>query len=336
MKIFIDVDNTILEHTSFYDSNTESRIHSTMGDNPKANEEGIKLMYQGSIISDPNNFKRLFNKKNVYILTKSSNEIYEKYKQERIARIFDFSTEELLNKKDSDGFSKYICIDGKVDKSKYIKKMFNIDNLKEFILIDDFSDNLISWEECEGIGIKFFNEYNSAIHPNGGLIISNFKVFNFLSDNQIDKYIFTDNYIYSNMKANNLNYISILDLLIVEITDAFDLDIIQFNVDKKRLINFLKEMYYFFENYKFTTLVNYIEQEKYNHKINIIDIPFAYNLNKYKDKMKVCNILCIEYNNKKNPNSNADVYITLPKGSIYEFEKETIAKSMQIIEKIIK
>lgn len=42
MKIFIDVDNTVLEHTSSYNARTESRVHKTMGQNPTFNEDAIK------------------------------------------------------------------------------------------------------------------------------------------------------------------------------------------------------------------------------------------------------------------------------------------------------
>ena len=41
MKYFIDVDNTILEHSGFYSIETEGRIHSSIGKFPSENENAI-------------------------------------------------------------------------------------------------------------------------------------------------------------------------------------------------------------------------------------------------------------------------------------------------------
>lgn len=177
MKIFIDVDNTILEHSGFYSIETEQRIHSSIGKFPEENEKAIKIMYDSSICRNPDIIKKLFELDNVYILTKYIAIEYEYHKQFRIAQILGISHEDLVNKKDSNGFSKYICLESNESKVNVVKEIFKVDDISEYILIDDYSTNIIEWENNKGIAIKYYNEYNSPNHPIQGLSISNFRIF---------------------------------------------------------------------------------------------------------------------------------------------------------------
>ncbi len=179
MKIFIDVDNTIIEHSGFYSYETEGRIHRSIGKYPYDNQEAIKSMYETSICHDPELFRRLMKNDNVYILTKYPHPQYEYYKQIRIAEILGLEQEELLNLSDSDGNTKYICVPDHDSKVRMVKDIFKLDSIEECILIDDYSQNLIEWEENGGISLKYYNEYNSPYHPTNGLAISNFKIFEY-------------------------------------------------------------------------------------------------------------------------------------------------------------
>ena len=60
MKLFIDVDNTIIEHYGFYSITTESRVHKSIGKFPMQNMEAIKYMYKTSVCRDPERIKKLF------------------------------------------------------------------------------------------------------------------------------------------------------------------------------------------------------------------------------------------------------------------------------------
>ncbi len=177
MKLFIDVDNTILEHSGFYSVETEQRIHSSIGKFPEENEKAIKIMYDSSICRNPDIIKKLFELDDVYILTKYVAIEYEYHKQIRISSVLGISHEELINKKDKDGFSKYICLASHESKVEVVKETFGVSTIKDYILLDDYSANIIEWENNNGIAIKYYNEYNSPNHPIQGLSISNFKIF---------------------------------------------------------------------------------------------------------------------------------------------------------------
>lgn len=176
VKIFLDVDNTIIEHSGFYSLNTESRIHRSIGRFPKEHETAIKRMYESSVCSDPKAVKDLFYSNNVYILTKYPHIEFELHKQARVADILGITIEELQNMKDENGISKYIALDINANKSDTIKELFGIDSIKNFILVDDYSQNIIEWEQAGGIGFKYYNEYNSPRHPMNGISVSNFKM----------------------------------------------------------------------------------------------------------------------------------------------------------------
>lgn len=176
MRIFLDIDNTIIEHSGFYTINTENRIHKSIGRFPNENETAITSMYDSSVCSDPVAVKNLFFSDGVYILTKYPHIDFEKHKQKRIAGILGITVEELRNMKDKDGVVKYIALDIDDDKSETIKKIFNINDISDCILVDDYSNNIIEWEQAGGIGFKYFNEYNSSHHPMNGITISSFKL----------------------------------------------------------------------------------------------------------------------------------------------------------------
>ena len=92
MKIFIDVDNTILEHSHFYTKDVENRVHTAIAKNTEINYRAIKSMYDSSIASFPNQIRKLWREDSVYILTKYPNLEYDKYKQIRLAEPTDFGT----------------------------------------------------------------------------------------------------------------------------------------------------------------------------------------------------------------------------------------------------
>lgn len=179
MKIFIDVDNTMIEHSSFYTTKTESRIHASIGSYPIDNKEAIKAMYKTSVCRDPEVLRALFVQENVYILTKYQELEYEKYKRKRVAGLLKITETQLKQMTDKNGIPKYISLQNKESKVDIVKKYFQVDNLKDLVLVDDYSQNIIEWENANGIGIKYYNEYNSPNHPLNGISISNFKLFEF-------------------------------------------------------------------------------------------------------------------------------------------------------------
>lgn len=339
MKIFIDVDNTVLEHTSSYNTRTESRVHKTMGQNPTYNEDAIEMMYTSAIVTDPSNFKKLFARDNSYILTKSSNDTYEKYKQERIARLLGITVKELNELKDSNGHPKYMYVDFYEDKSEYIKNMFDKEDLSGCILIDDYSENLAQWEQEGGIGIKFYNEYNSPIHPMGGLVISNFKLFNFNPRDNARNVFFTDSLVANDVKAleiHDINIIPIIDLTYDEIMNTFNLEKKQFEAQKNKHSVFMSEYYQFLERFNFDKVKKYIESKVIDGKLNIIENPFPYQKSIYKQELNINANLVVEYNSEREPRENvADVYITMPSELIYNYKHDMIRRSIIDILSII-
>ncbi|MGL4382636.1 MAG: hypothetical protein ACRCTA_02855, partial [Bacilli bacterium] len=95
MKLFIDVDNTILEHSNFYSIETESRVHSTIGSYPQENSIGIETMYETAICRNPDIVRALFALDNVYILTKYQTIEYELHKQKKVAQLLNISVKQL-------------------------------------------------------------------------------------------------------------------------------------------------------------------------------------------------------------------------------------------------
>lgn len=339
MKIFIDVDNTVLEHTSSYNIKTESRVHKTMGQNPLYNEQAIKNMYYTAVVTDPSNFRKLFKRDNTYILTKSSNDTYEKYKQIKIAQVLGISVKELLALKDSNGNPKYMYVSFYEDKSEYIKNLFKIDSLKDCVLIDDYSENLAQWEQEEGIGIKFYNEYNSPVHPMGGLVISNFKMFTATLEPNPNMFVFVDSLIASELHSSNIksiNVISLIDLIYDEIVNNFNLDNKQFNAYKSKHSKFMQEYYIFLESFNFYKIKQYIQEKADINKINVIDIPFPYDKSVFKRELAIKENLVIEYNAIKEQKERvADVYITMPTELIYNYKHNMLRSTLYDIISII-
>lgn len=339
MKIFIDVDNTVLEHTSSYNARTESRVHKTMGQNPTFNEDAIKNMYYSAIVTDPNNFKNLFFRDNVYILTKSSNDTYEKYKQLKMANVLGITVEELISLTDSQGHPKYMFVDFSEDKSEYIKNMFGIEDLHGCVLIDDYSENLALWEEEGGIGIKFYNEYNSPIHPMGGLVVSNFKLFNYRPQQVENSMMFVDSLIANEiriMELKGINIIPIIELVNQEVIKTFNLEQNQFNTQKNKHSEFLSEYYQFLERFNFYKIDKYIKERVKPGNINVIENPFPYNKSLYKRDIDIKENLVIEYNAVKAPKENAaDVYVTMPSEIIYNYKHDMIKRTILEIISII-
>lgn len=339
MKIFIDVDNTVLEHTSSYNARTESRVHKTMGQNPTYNEDAIKNMYYSAIVTDPKNFKSLFFRDNVYILTKSSNDTYEKYKQLKMANVLGITVEELVTMTDSKGHPKYMYVSFDQDKSQYIKDMFGKTDLHGCVLIDDYSENLALWEEDGGIGIKFYNEYNSPIHPMGGLVISNFKLFSFKPQLVNNSMMFVDSLVANEIRVMELkdaNIIPIIELVNKEVIKTFDLEEKQFDTQKNKHSQFLSEYYQFLERFNFYKVDNFIKERLKDNAINVIENPFPYNKTLYKRDLDIKENLVIEYNATKEPRENAaDVYVTMPSEIIYNYKHDMIKRTILEIMAII-
>lgn len=206
MKLFIDVDNTILEHSHFYSKNTENRTHKIISKDVEVNKKAIQYMYESSITSTGKILKDLWNHDNVYILTKYPNEQFDYYKQQKLAHLLEISIEELLTKTDSEGINKYLSVKMEDNKIEYVKAKFKTKTVENFILIDDYSQNIIEWESEGAIAIKFFNEYNSPTHPTMGLSISDFKVLDIiLNKKRINKLYFNyANPLMMEMVSNNI------------------------------------------------------------------------------------------------------------------------------------
>lgn len=255
MKMFIDVDNTILEHSGFYSIETESRIHSSIGKFPKENENAIEIMYKSAICRNPDIVKELLKMDNVYILTKYPAIEYEIHKQKRVAAILDMSHEELMNLEDSNGIKKYMFLDVKASKVEVVKQIFNLDNLDDCVLLDDYSSNLIEWENNGGIAIKYYNEYNSANHPLKGLSISNFKIFShYIKQVHVDNLMIAcdDSYklnLFTKTLGKNIPVTNV-DILLEVYNDLIKkLDLKKVNINSKyNLRNFIIEYYNFYNN----------------------------------------------------------------------------------------
>ena len=254
MKIFIDVDNTIIEHYGFYSITTESRVHKSIGKFPKQNLEAIKYMYKTSVCRDPERFKTAFSSDDVYILTKYASEEYEIEKKKRIAFLLGITVEELCGLKDKNGINKYIAINLSESKVTKVKELFRVNKIENFLLIDDYSQNIIEWEDAGGIGIKYFNEYNSPQHPMNGVSISNFKLFgnekNKIHNNillvGLNKY--KSNLIEKNLLAHsNFTKVNLLECVVKDMKEKLQLDEIK-DIYKYNNFEFLVDYYKFMEN----------------------------------------------------------------------------------------
>ncbi len=333
MKIFIDVDNTILEHTTFYNSKTEGRLHKIFNLDPVAHETSIQRMYEGSVCSDVDNFKNIFHLDNVYVLTKTSNDIYEKHKRIRLAKLLDITVEELLGFKDEDGHPKYITVDEHTPKSVFLMNLFKIDNISDCILVDDYSINIIEWEEEGGIGIKFNNQYNTNYHPCGGITVSNFKLFTYMIEgNTFDNLIIEPKIAYYFKKTYpNANYIDFLDFMKNFVKDTFRLDSHLKENTKSPYTDFMSNCYDFIELYNSSILKEYYDSQIQKNRLTIIVNPFDYTY-VFKKIIKGSKTLTIGYSTTENDARLRDISISVPTELYEENSYETIVKSMNLIE----
>ncbi len=252
MKIFIDVDNTILEHYGFYSPETESRIHKSIGKFPVENSPAIDAMYSTSVCRDPESVRKLFFLDNAYILTKYSIMEYEVHKRKRVAEVLGITVDELNNLKDPDGNPKYIGLKLNESKVDVVKDIFKVDSICDFVLIDDYSANIIEWEKHGGIGVKYFNEYNSPNHPTNGISISNFSIFkNCIEDSNL--FITGVNKLKLNHVSHQLatydkghKEVDFTNIIIEDIKERFNIDYIEDN-NKVNFMDFMLQYYHFIE-----------------------------------------------------------------------------------------
>lgn len=319
MKIFIDVDNTILEHSGFYSSKTEGRIHSSIGKYPLENKKAIETMYESSVCRDPYIIRELLKLDNVYILTKYSVLEYEEHKRNRLAEILQISVEELMNLKDKNNYNKYICLNLEKSKVDCVKEIFDIDEINNYILVDDYSHNIIEWENAGGVGIKYYNEFNNPNHPTSGLSISSFKFFEyFLKGSNVSNLLLSsDNkyqielFINSFKKTKDVLKINILYEVYNEIVEKLSINKFE-NNNKYDYFNFIIEYYYFRHNIDNTYWRNYFKKlinlDIFNVIIADFDIDFKmYNI--FEDKESVS--MKIIDSNKFISNNTYDIYVTL-------------------------
>lgn len=327
MKLFLDVDNTILEHSGFYSIETESRVHSTIGKYPIDNAKAIQTMYESSICRNPDIVRSLLQLDNVYILTKYPTIEYEIHKQKRVAEILGLSRKQLLNLTDRYGNKKYIYLKYDESKVSVVKDVFNLENLSNCYLVDDFSYNLIEWENNNGISIKYYNEYNSYTHPTSGLSISNFRIFDFFLNNYHleDLMIMSSNKYKLNMFTKALEkYVSIhkIDLLEEVYNDLKDkLGHVNIKTNNKYNINnFLIEYYHFQENINESYWFNNLESKiNRNYGFNIIQSCFDIDLNKLHLFHNTNNLTLKITNGTKKESSNIyDIYLTLDESSFVD------------------
>lgn len=349
MKIFIDVDNTIIEHSGFYSYETESRIHRSIGKYPEDNQAAISTMYQTSICHDPEIFRRLMAHDDVYILTKYPHPEYEFHKQTRVAEILGISREELLNLKDSNGNQKYIYVKQDGSKVEDVKEIFKVDEITDFILIDDYSENLIEWEQVGGIAIKYYNEYNSPNHPTNGLSISNFKIFEyFLDDKEISCLL---------LNGTNRYKLNMVDeLLTKNITNKKKIDNIKMikenleshlKVDKfpenhkYSYLDFLLEYYNFRNHLDDKYWVRHIEAEIHPDQFTTLNTLFELPVNAVKDistdlNINVLQVCVLSMNKKKRPNNMYDVYLTISDSYYVESANDLIIRVCGILSNLIR
>ncbi len=348
MKIFIDVDNTIIEHSGFYSYETEGRIHRSIGKYPYDNQEAIKAMYETSICHDPELFRKVIKNDNVYILTKYPHPQYDFYKQIRIAQILGISQAELLEWKNSCGKPKYICVpetESKVDK---VKEIFKVNTMEEWILIDDYSQNLIEWEENGGIAIKYYNEYNSPSHPTNGIAISNFRIFEYYLGMKTINAIYTKgtsrykiNLIEENLTKGleNRQFVDQVKIVKDDLESHLKIDNFPEN-HKYSYFNFLLE-YYNFRNHLDSSywtheLEKRLENEMFTSISSLFEMPMGEieklerTLNK--NILKI-NVLSMKAQEK--PNNIYDVYITVSDKYYVDHATDLFERVTTILNKLL-
>lgn len=343
MKIFIDIDNTVLEHYGFYSPETESRIHKSIGKFPKENRSAIDAMYSSSVCRDPESVRKLFFLDNAYILTKSPIEEFELHKKIRVAEILDITLDELNNLKDSLGNNKYIDLPLNASKVDVVKEIFKTDSIEDYVLIDDYSGNIIEWEKHGGIGIKYFNEYNSPNHPTNGISISNFSVFGNLLDD-CNLLLTGVNKLKLNIIATHLsNYgvghheVDLTEIIMNDMKQRFDVEEIADN-SKVNLIDFMLQYYHFVMvnrpgywgekiieclNFKHTYVVKSVFEVNTDNISSII--------NKTKKPAVTINILT---SSKDRPSFVYDVYFTIDEKKLLKSTDGVFIKLVEVLNKL--
>lgn len=349
MKFFIDVDNTIIEHSGFYSYETESRTHRTIGKYPEDNQSAISTMYQTSICHDPEIFRRLMASDEVYILTKYPHPEYEFHKQKRVAQILGISREELLQLTDSKGHPKYICVKQDGSKVEDVKSIFKVDNITDYVLIDDYSENLIEWEQFGGIAIKYYNEYNSPNHPTNGLSISNFRIFEyFLDDKEISCLLLNGTNRYKlNMvdelitgKIKNKQKIDNIKLIKEDLEGHLKIDHFPEN-HKYSYLDFLLEYYNFRNHLDDKYWVKKIEQQINPNNFTTINTLFelptsavsniSHDLN-----INVLQVAVLSMNKKNRPKNMYDVYLTISDSYYVESANDLIIRVCRVLSNLIR
>lgn len=349
MKFFIDVDNTIIEHSGFYSYETESRIHRSIGKYPEDNRAAISAMYQTSVCHDPEMFRRLMQSDEVYILTKYPHQEYELHKQIRVAEILGISSEELLDLKDSAGNPKYICVKQEGSKVADVKKIFGVDNINDYILIDDYSENLIEWEQFGGIAIKYYNEYNSPNHPTNGLSISNFRIFEYFLDEKIissillngtnrHKLNLVDDLLTKNLKEKN----KIDNIKLIKEDLEHHLKIEHFPENHKySYLDFLLEYYNFRNHLDKYYWINKIKEKMNPDKFTTINTLFELPSTSVDDLSKELNInilkvAVLSMDKTKRPKNMYDVYMTISDSYYVESANDSSIRVSNILSNLIR
>lgn len=340
MKLFIDIDNTILEHSGFYSPETEQRIHSSIGKFPEENADAIKLMYDSSICRNPDMVKKLFDLENVYFLTKYLAVEYEHHKQVKMASVLGVSHDELMARKDKDDIPKYISLSGHESKVDVVKDIFKVEDISDFYLLDDYSANIIDWENNGGVAIKYYNEYNSPTHPLQGVAISNLEVFEpFIEKRNIKNLMVSCDDIYilnlfTKIFIENDHYYSldILKEVYNDLLNTFSIDKIDLK-NKYDVRNFLIEYFIFKNNINekyWDNLLSKLIKDK-NEKV-LMGASFEIEFKKFKSFRhdESISLKIVDHKYKKNKRIY-DVYLTLGAPSLIENVDKNINNLISIL-----
>ncbi len=343
MKIFIDIDNTVLEHYGFYSPETESRIHKSIGKFPKENKSAIDTMYSSSVCRDPESVRNLFFLDNAYILTKSPIEEFEYHKKKRVAEILDITLDELNNLKDSQGNLKYIDLPLADSKVEVVKNIFNVDSINDYVLIDDYSANIIEWEKHGGIGIKYFNEYNSPNHPTNGISISNFSIFgNLLSESNL---LLTGvNKLKLNIISSHLaefrgghKEIDFTELIMNDMKERFNLTEIEDN-SKVNLMEFITSYYHFLTVNTPGYWQNQVLEKLNDKNVHIVKSVFevsTLNISSIaKETKKPVISINILTSSKDRPSFVYDVYFTIDEKKLLKSTDGVFIKLIEVLDKL--
>ena len=342
MKIFIDVDNTILEHSGFYSISTEERIHSTISNYPNENIEAIELMYQSSTCRNPDIVRELLALDDVYILTKYKSVEYEAFKQIRMASILGMSVQEMLNLKDKNGVRKYINLQYYESKVYTVFDLFGVDNLEGFLLLDDYSANIIEWQNYGGTGIKYYNQYNSANHPTLGLSISNFEFFkSFIDPKAFENLMIVCEDVFklgffSDVLINKtkLQPINLVDTIITDMKKRLDIEDYKIN-RKYDLKSSIFEYYNFMDNlipdYWHNSFIKTVQP---NIKHSLLYSSLNIDLRKINIADKSLALKIIDREKDSSP-FVFDVYLTLDEGTIFQDAHLIVEEQVNLIKKYI-